>query len=30
MKRDALSGFLTDARQPFTFLNQPGERLSEL
>jgi len=29
MERDALSRFLTDARQPFTFLDQPGERLSE-
>ena len=27
---DALSGLLPDAGEPFTFLNQPGKRLSEV
>src|SRR5581483_5281947 len=29
MKGDTLSGFLADARQPFTLLNKPRERLRE-
>ena len=30
MKGNTLRGFLADSRQPFAFLNEPGQRLREL